>query len=514
MQIKPLFIGNRSATFQLGDEGLYELPQPLVLTLNGVSLPEPARTVVTGLYDLSPDTEYTLCAEGAEPVSFRTEAEPCTLDVRSFGAVGDGVHEDTAAIQTAILACPKHGRVLIPEGTWRVLPLFLKSGLRLELARGAVLQLETDRSRFPILPGMIPGTTPEQDLPLGTWEGDPMDSYAGMLTGLGVEDCVVYGEGTVDGNAQNSDWWVNAKTRRGAWRGNLLFLHHCKGVTVQGLRFRNSPSWNLHPYFSEDLKLLNLSIWAPDNSPNTDGFDPESCTHVLAAGIHFSVGDDCIAIKSGKLYMGSRYKVPCSDVEIAHCLMERGHGGVTIGSEMAGGVNDVRIHDCLMRNTDRGLRIKTRRGRGKDGIVRDVVFDHLRMEHVRVPFVANGMYFCDPDGHDEYVQTLVPQPVDERTPYIGRLAFHNIVATEATCAAYFLGIPEQPIECVEMDNVDVTMDPQATPFQPAMSDCVEPLAGRGVILRFVKQADLRGLTLHGCPGAPVECEGVEKVVTE
>ena len=78
-----------------------------------------------------------------------------TLNVREFGAKGDGIQDDTPFIQAAILSCPKDSRVLVPEGTYRVTSLFLKSDIRLELAEGAVLSADTDRSRFPILKGLV-----------------------------------------------------------------------------------------------------------------------------------------------------------------------------------------------------------------------------------------------------------------------------------------------------------------------------------------------------------------------
>lgn len=303
MEISKLFVQARSATVQIADGGLYHTKAAYQLFLNGQAAGT-ADTAVTSLYDLQPETEYVLSVRlGAEEVgqcAFRTARESYTLNVRQFGAVGDGVHDDTAAIQAAILHCPADGRVLIPSGRYHVLPLMLKSHVRIELRRGATLLLETDRSKFPILPGMILSTDETDDLNLGSWEGNPLDMYAAFISGMDVEDVVLYGEGVLDGQGDKSDWWQNCKVRRGAWRPRMLFLNHCKNVTVQGVTFQNSPSWNLQPYFSKDLRFLNIRVNAPANSPNTDGFDPESCDGILLAGAHFSLGDDCIALKSGK----------------------------------------------------------------------------------------------------------------------------------------------------------------------------------------------------------------------
>ncbi len=517
MDASILFVSGRSATVCLKDGGLYHTHRKYALTLNGKPWGE-ADTVVTSLYGLWPDTDYTLTVfDGAQKMSelvFRTEEESYTLNVRRFGAVGDGVHDDTAAIQAAINCCPKKGRVLIPAGTYHVLPLFIKSHIRIELAAGATLRLETDRSKFPILPGIIQSTDETKDLNLGSWEGNPLDMFAAMISGYKAEDVVIYGQGLLDGQGDQGDWWKNVKIRRGAWRPRMLFINHCKNVTVQGLTFRNSPAWNLQPYFSKHLKFLNITVNAPADSPNTDGFDPESCRDILLAGAHFSLGDDCIAIKAGKLYMGSTYQTPTTDMEVAHCLMENGHGGMTVGSEMAGGVQHIHVHDCLMRNTDRGLRVKTRRGRGQDGVIDDIVFDHVVMERVGTPVVVNSMYFCDPDGRSDYVQSREKQPVDERTPRIGTLTFRHVKATEVTCAGYFLGLPEKPIEHVVMEDVDIACAAAPAPMQPAMACGVEPCVRQGIVAINVDEITLRNVTITGQDGVMLACENVGQVQEE
>ena len=513
-EIKKLFVSCRSVTVEIPDGGLYHTQKPYRVLVNGREHGT-ADTVVYSVYGLWPDTAYTVTFLDGDAevgaIAFCTEKESYALDVRRFGAVGDGVHDDTAAIQAAINCCPEKGRVLIPAGEYLVTPLFLRSRITIEIQKAATLRLCTDRAKFPILPGMTLSIDETDDYNLGSWEGNPLDTFASFITGVNVEDVALIGEGVLDGQADQADWWVNHRTKRGAWRPRMLFLNHCQGVTVQGLTFRNSPCWNLHPYFSKDLQFLNISVTAPANSPNTDGFDPESCEHMLLAGAHFSLGDDCIAIKSGKLYMGQRYKTPCSDLEISHCLMENGHGGMTCGSEMAGGVNKVYLHDCLMRNTDRGLRIKTRRGRGEQGVIDDIVFENVLMERVGTPYVVNALYYCDPDGKTAYVQSREKQPVDERTPRIGRIAFRHVTATDVTCAGYFLGLPERPIEWVEMENVTITCAPDAEPMVPAMACGVEKVIRKGVVAINVDKVVMKNVTITGQDGAKLECENVNTI---
>ncbi|MDD6143284.1 MAG: glycoside hydrolase family 28 protein [bacterium] len=509
MECSILFVSCRSAVIRCFDGGLYHIQKPYRILLNGCECGTAEKTI-TSLYGLWPDTDYTAQLMDGETVtasvSFRTKEESVTLNVRRFGAVGDGVHDDTMAIQTAITCCPEKGRVLIPRGTYSVRPLFLKSHITVEWAEGAEMKLCTDRWQFPILPGTVESTDETRDYNYGSWEGNPLDMFAAALTGVEVEDVALIGPGLIDGQAQKSDWWMDRHIRRGAWRPRLLFLCRCRDITVQGLSFCNSPAWNLHPYFSQNLSFLDLSVSAPADSPNTDGFDPESCTNVTVAGVHFSLGDDCIAIKSGKIYMGARFQQPCENITISHCLMENGHGGVTAGSEMAGGVRNVRVQHCLMRNTDRGLRVKTRRGRGKDGVIDDIVFDHVQMDHVGAPFVVNCLYFCDPDGRTPWVQSREKQPVDDGTPRIGRIVFKHVQAENCgACAGYFLGLPEQPIESVTLEDSAFTFDPNAKPFEPAMAWGVEACVGRGIIAQYVDTINLRRVTID----APEKLEPTE-----
>ena len=114
-----------------------------------------------------------------------TEDETILLDVRSFGAKGDGEHVDTEMIQAAIYSCPAGGTVRFPKGTYLTAPLFLKSGVTIWLEEGAELLGLTDRKEYPILPGMtIPGMDSEREYNLGSWEGNPLDIFASLITGI------------------------------------------------------------------------------------------------------------------------------------------------------------------------------------------------------------------------------------------------------------------------------------------------------------------------------------------
>lgn len=199
--------------------------------------------------------------------------------------------------------------------------------------------------------------------------------------------------------------------------------------------------------------------------------------------------------------MGAKYKTPCENVTIRQCCMRDGHGSITIGSEMAGGVKNITVKDCLFLHTDRGLRIKTRRGRGRDAVIDGILFENIRMDHVMTPFVINCFYYCDPDGHTEYVRTKEALPVDERTPEIRTLVFHRIEASNChVAAAYLHGLPEQKIRRVIMEHIHITYAPEPKADVPAMMDGLEPCAKMGIFADNIEQLTLRDVTIEGQEG--------------
>ena len=496
MEIKVIFATARCAAVEICDGSIYESDTEKEIYVNGT------------FYEMAVKAEG-----GEETVKVRTPGEFVTLNVREFGAKGDGIQDDTPFIQAAILSCPKDSRVLVPEGTYRVTSLFLKSDIRLELAEGAVLSADTDRSRFPILKGLVESYDEKEEYNLGTWEGNPLDCYSSIITGIHVENVEIYGLGVIDGNAGDDNWWRDPKVKRGAFRPRMIFLNHCKNVTVQGIQVQNSPSWNVHPYFSTGLRFIDMSVLNPKDSPNTDGMDPESCRDVEIAGVYFSVGDDCIAVKSGKIYMGSRYRTPSENILIRQCCMRDGHGSITVGSEMAGGVRNLTVKDCMFFHTDRGLRLKTRRGRGKDGVIDNIRFDHIRMDHVMTPFVINSFYYCDPDGHSDYVASKEALPVDDGTPWIRTLEFSDIRANNChVAAAYLYGLPERKIEQVEMKHIRVNYAEDAKAGEPAMLDGIEPVSRMGIFAGNIGTLILEDVEIQGQKGKKIITEHIEHLV--
>ena len=499
MKFKPIVITSRSVTLEMQNTDIVST-NDYELFVNG-ELYTKSNLNVVSVFNLNPDTEYEFVvksAELSEKVIIKTLYESVCLNVRRFGAKGDGKTNDTNALQAAILACPDNGRVYIPEGDYYTSALFLRSNITIEISKYARLVGDIDRNHYPVLPGMTYTSDEKDEYNLGSWEGNPLDCFASIITGINVENINIIGEGVIDGNAQNSDWWVDVRTKRIAWRPRGVFLNKCKNVTLQGVTVTNTPSWNLHPYFSENLKFIDLKIVNPKNSPNTDGCDPESCKNVDIIGVYFSVGDDCIAIKSGKIYMGRKYKKPSEYFNIRNCSMNFGHGAIVLGSEMSGGIKNITVSQCLFNQTDRGLRIKTRRGRGKDAIIDGITFENIKMTKVLTPLVINMFYYSDPDGHTEYVYSKEKLPVDDRTPYLGKFVFKDIDCEDVNVAAgTFFGLPEQPINSITIDNVSFKYAKNPVADKPAMMDGLEPMNGRGIILSYVNEVNIKNVTFAG-----------------
>ena len=493
----------RSITLELENEYAYQTPEDYEIRVNGETTVISNRNVIS-LFGLLPETSYEIELLYAGEVvknSISTKTESFLLSVRDTGAKGDGVSNDTAAIQAAISTCPEGGTVYIPEGTYLTGPLFLRSRFTLWLGKGAVLLGDPDRNDYPVLPGMIHASEDfSKEFSASSWEGNPLSSYASLITGVGVSDVDIIGEGILDGNAGASDWWVDVRNKRGAWRPKSIFLNHCNHIRIQKLQVQNSPSWTIHPYYSDNIRFIDMEIKNPDHSPNTDGIDPESCSNVEILGVRISVGDDCIALKSGKLYMGTSHYKPSEHITIRNCHLQRGHGAVTLGSEAACGIFDLLVERCIFTETDRGLRLKTRRGRGERSVLDDIRLENVRMDHVRMPLTVNMFYFCDPDGHTAYVQDQNPMPVTDKTPKIASLRMKN-VECEGVGASFICvyALPEMPVDKISLENIHVRFlqENQRKKEVPLMMDNFPEMDGKSMYIRNLKTLELKDVTIQG-----------------
>ncbi len=476
---------SRTATLLLAPDGAaFWLPETVPYTVkseDGVTVHASAtdRTVLQ-LDGLDPDTTYTLATAQGE-VTFTTR--PCSgqVDITDFGA-DPGVPDNAGCLQRAIEAVPPGGTLVIPAGRYCTGPLFLRSRMTVYLRKGAELAAVSDWSEWPILP-----ERDDAGRVIGTWEGLPEKSFAALVNALGCTDVTLTGEGILDGGGDRGDWWRWPKeTRRDARRPRTVFLAHCSDIELTGLTVRNAPSWTIHPYCCRNVVAAALKIVNPPDSPNTDGLNPESCENVSLTGLHFSVGDDCIAVKAGKRD-GARtdHLAPTRNLTVSHCLMERGHGAVVLGSEMSGEITDVSIRNCHFSGTDRGLRIKTRRGRG--GKVARVVMSDVSMDRVATAVSANAFYFCDADGMSDQVQSRARGKVTSSTPCVEDITIANVVALNVQLAAVaLLGLPEAPFTGIRIENMQVSFDPQAEAGVPLMAAGVAACRHARLVAEFAE----------------------------
>lgn len=464
------------------------------VVLNGKAIMEENRNVFS-IFGLTEGVNYIVeaCGESAE---FTLPKSQCRADVKEFGATGDGVSDDTEAFQAVFCCLPENSVLTVSAGKYHIRPVFLKGGVTLYIEKGAYIIGSPERGDYPVMPPLIG----EENF--GTWQGEEAPCFASIFTAYRQTGIVIAGEGTIDCNALEGDWYENHRVMRKAWRPRGLFFNRCKGVTVCGVTVKNTPSWNVHPYFCDDVKLIDLTLENIPTMPTTDGIDVDCCKHTLIAGVNISVGDDCIALKSGTLEFAKKYRRPTSDTVIRNCLMKRGHGGVVFGSELSGGIEDVKVSRCLFEGTDRGLRIKTRRGRGRLGRCGGVTFSDIVMKDVKVPFVINMYYnMGDENGHSEYVWTTEKLPVDANTPYVGSFVFENMTCTGVEYSAgAFYGLPEAPIERLVFKNVSFEYSLNAQSGYPDMKEKNQEVKRQGLDFHYVSEVVTDNVTFSGNDG--------------
>ncbi len=510
--IKLIFTTSTSAAFEWQNGEAYYRSEEYTVSLNGKEA-YCGNTNVFSLFGLTPDTEYTVSSDNVS-LTFTTGSETAAMSARDFGAVGDGVTDDTAALQTAINCLPVGARLYIPDGVYLTAPLCLKSHMTLELAEGATLLGTPDRGSYPVIPGTVADLNGDY-LHLGVWEGFSVPMYQALLFAEHAEDITIVGRGTLDGNGEAGGWWQEAVRRGHIKLPRLFFCNRCDSIRLHGTRFTSSPNWNIHPYFSSNVEIIDIAVTAPKNSPNTDGIDPEACDRVDIIGCRISVGDDCIAIKSGKYELARLFGRPASRHTVRNCLMEFGHGALTLGSEIGGGLKELTVNRCVFDRTDRGLRIKTRRGRGERSDIDGVTFENIKMTGVLTPIVINSFYFCDSDGKSDYVQTREALPVDERTPHLGSFIFRNMTCEGCEAAAcYCEGLPERPIDSITFENIEFSFSEDARASVPAMCYGVGEMHRAGMIFKSVDELILRNVRVIGTVGEELTVEKVGKIARE
>lgn len=435
------------------------------------------------------------------------------FSVKDFGAVGDGRHNDSEAFRLALAAAvPVHGRVIVPEGTWSCGPLEISSGVELHLLKDSCIKFIPDFDLY----------VPVQS----RWEGVNCWCMHPCLYIHDSHDVRITGEGVIDGCGM--DWWEYSRFKRmtqnapetelekrfasmnigyedqpGGGGGRqcqflrppLVQFQNCSNVLLEGVTIINSPFWTVHPLYSDGVTIRNVLIKNPADAPNTDGIDVDSCTNVTISDCLVDVGDDGIALKSGSGPDGIAVARPTHSVLVERCTVRSAHGGIVIGSETAAGIWEIRAVDCQFEGTDRGIRIKTRRGRG--GHIHDLEFIGLSMKDNLCPITLNMYYRCG--GFEERFFSLDPLPLESETPRIERIRVVSCHAEGSRSSAGFIvGLPESPISGLVISDCSFNVDSaSAAAIEDSEMYCgLPPVNGRGIRCRNV-EAVFTNVTVSG-----------------
>lgn len=366
------------------------------------------------------------------------------------------------------------GILLLERGTYLTASLFLKSHMEFRFEDGAVLLGTTDESQYPVIPTRAAGIE--------------MDWYPGILNCNGQTDVVVSGAGTVDG--QGEYWWrkywgddmkggmrkeYDAKGLRWAcdydcMRVRNVVIMESTDVTLKDFTSTRSGFWNVHICYSSQVHVDGIRITSCGlHSPSTDGIDIDSCDHVLVENCVTSCNDDSICIKSGRDADGLRVNRPCHDITVQNCEVLAGFG-VTIGSEVSGGVHDIVLRNIHYKGTDCGFRIKSSIARR--GYIKNVLVEGLEMVNVKYPFHLflnwNPAYsYCElPEGYEgeipESWKKLLSQIPDSiPKTEVSDLTIRNVKAYNEpdyagiSRAFHIEGFEEMPIKRIHFENVSL-----------------------------------------------------------
>ena len=363
-------------------------------------------------------------------------ATAMVCDVRTYGAKADGVTKDTKAIQAAIDDCSKSkggGTVTLSGGTFLSAPIVLKDNVTLELATGATLLGSPDHNDYPQL------------------EVFRAPGRQSLVSADHASNIAITGGGVIDGNGQS--WWTEARSTPGSgivgvgvFRPRLVVFNYCQHIRMEGVTVQNSPSWQIVPYYSDDIVIRNIKVLAPYPSPNTDAIDPFSSSNVVIDHVYADTGDDNVAIKSGEINSPGPDS-PSRNITMTDCDFEHGHG-LSIGSEIAGGVQNVHAERIHFKGTDQGIRIKSGRDRGND--VSQFSFKDLTMEDVKTAILITEYY-----PHPAPAGEVPAEPVGRLTPKFHDFTIENVKATGSDSAGTIVGLPESPVLGLIMKNVHI-----------------------------------------------------------
>lgn len=400
---------------------------------------------------------------------FGASSGECDLNDGSVNAVAINKAIDTVSSLGG-------GKVIVPAGIWITGPIRLKSNVNLYLEKQATIKFSKNKAEYPLI--------------ITNYEGQQAIRAVSPITAEKAENVAITGYGYIDGSGDlwrpvkqfkvtDKQWqamlkkseYVLETKENGVWfptesayignekniQGNdkdvlvqaadyydfyrpvMVSLRCCKNVLLEGVTFMNSPAWNIHPFFCENLTVRNISVSNPYYAQNGDGIDIESCKNVHVHDSVFETGDDAICIKSGKNAEARTFEGPCENLHIHDCLVNEGHGGFVIGSEMSRGVKNILVEKCTFIGTDVGIRMKSAMGRG--GVVENIEINDINMVNIKNEAIILTMgYVLNLLNRNEEIK----QENEEDVPYFRDIRMNRINCTQAGIAIKIEPITGRP----------------------------------------------------------------------
>ncbi len=381
------------------------------------------------------------------------------FSIRDHGAVAGEAHDALPAIRKTIAACDAAGggRVIVPAGLWRLDgPIHFKSGMALHLEQGAHIRFSGGREFY-------------RPLVRTRWEGTEVYNYSPMIFGSGLKNVAITGAGTIDGQgaANFLPWRKKQKGDKsllrqmghdgvpveqrvfgdGHWlRPHFIQFYDCQHVLIDGPTIVDSPFWVTHLVYCDQAVVRNIRV--DSDHLNSDGVDPDSSTNVLIENCSFNVGDDGVAIKSGRDQDGWRVGRPSRNIVVRNCeYTGNAGGGVAIGSEMSGGVSDVYIENYRIPESVHGLYFKANLDRG--GMI-----NRVYIRDIQIGKAASVIIFTN-DYHG-YRGGNYP-------PAFENVSIENVSCRQARVGLHIIGHPQAPVRNVDLS--DVIIDRAEIPMQ-------------------------------------------------
>ncbi|GGF15047.1 hypothetical protein GCM10011383_27830 [Hymenobacter cavernae] len=381
-----------------------------------------------------------------------------TLNVRDFGATGNGSTKDTVAIQQALDRCwvLGGGEVVVPAGNYLTGAIALKSNTILRFEKDAVLLGSPDFADYPVMQVR--------------WEGKWIPGHVGLIYAVEANNIGVVGPGKIMGHHDLGGRPTAEKPLR---HPALIEPIGCNTMRFEDFSTDYFRMWCLHPTYCENIVIKNLIIRSTGG--NGDGIDIDSCKHVRIEGCDINTGDDCISLKSGRGMEGYSLLHTTEDVHISNCTFADSiFACIGIGSETSGGIRNVRIEHCKFTFAQtHAIYIKTRPGRG--AFIEDIIVDDIDVAGTVAGFLRLNMLGSG-------LQDQNPVPGDEGIPTVRNWQFSNIRVKDVPVLIDGTAVhPNKPLDGFSFINVTGT-------------------CAKGISLANIKKAKLRDIKVTGYTG--------------